>query len=194
MFLLCASEFFATGPEEQKETWIFQMELERKKIGAAIYLFFHRHKTDVGRISGCEQSILQTGFAEPIIIIPTTGEFIYHIADKNMNFPLTVCSLTLFYCLSPICLFFINDVYVSLADSYPRERITLSFWCSINHKQRQMKDVYSVSEEGWGTSEGNQADIMSHSVWIQLKNEHELIKGEKKVSVWLKQRYHLLKK
>lgn len=40
----------------------------------------------------------------------------------------------------------------------------IGFWCSINHKQRKTKDIYSM-----GDGERNGADIMSHSVWIQLR-------------------------
>lgn len=40
----------------------------------------------------------------------------------------------------------------------------IGFWCSINHKQRKTKDIYSVGER-----KRNQADIMSRSVWMWLK-------------------------
>lgn len=114
-------------------------------------------------------SITQSGCAKAIIIKIT------ELTKINITFLFASSPLSLSLHLSPVCLLFINDVYVSLADSYPQECITLSFWCSINHKQHQTKDIYSVGE-----GKRNRADIMSHSVWIQLKTvmQNEHIGGE----------------
>lgn len=63
--------------------------------------------------------VAQSGRAEAITI-KTAGK-IHRITDKN-KYCLPECVLipSLSPCLSPVCLLFINDVCVSLADSYPR--------------------------------------------------------------------------
>lgn len=79
-----------------------------------------------------------------------------------------------------VSLSFINNVYVSLADSCPQDAshwVEIGFWCSINHKQCKTKDIYSVGE-----GKRNWADILSHysRIWVEKQRPHnEIFRGRR---------------